>query len=278
MRTRNLVSIAAVVGRLGGASQGLPVLRSFSTTGPSSSAGVGAGDEISRSVTENEKLIVDAKSTLCRAQAVCFDVDSTVINEESIDALAAFMGAGEAVTALTNNAMSGDMNFEDSLEARLALIRPSERNIVDFLEKNPFVLSPNVEELVSTLHERGVKVFLISGGFRNMILPVAEQLNIPAHRVFANSIQFDEDGEYAGFDTDEPTSRDGGKAVVIRQIKADHGYNPVVMVGDGATDLQSRLHSDAFIGYGGVVTRDVVAAEADWFVTDFQEILSSLRS
>ena len=253
------------------------MLRSFST-GPLSSAGVGPGYESGRSVAEKEKLIADAKITLGRAQAVCFDVDRTVINEEGIDALATFMGEGEAVAALTNNAMSGDMKFEDSLEARLALIRPSERNITDCLEKNPFVLSPGVEELVATLHERGVKVFLVSGGFRNMILPVAEQLNIPAHRIFANSILFDEDGNYAGFDTDEPTSRDGGKAVVIRRIKADHGYDPVVMVGDGATDLQSRPHSDAFIGYGGVVTRDVVAAEADWFVTDFQEVLSSLRS
>jgi phosphoserine phosphatase len=106
--------------------------------------------------------------------------------------------------------------------------------------------------------------------FLKMINPVAEVLNIPLHRVYANNLLFEEDGTFLGFDEKEPTSRDGGKPAVIQQLKDFHGYETVVMVGDGATDMQARPPADAFIGFGGIVVRDSVKAGADWFVTDFQ--------
>jgi phosphoserine phosphatase len=71
-----------------------------------------------------------------------------------------------------------------------------------------------------------------------MIYPIANALNIPTHRVFANNILFDKDGKYSGFDGDELTSRDGGKPAVIQRLKNDHGYTPIIMIGDGATDMQ----------------------------------------
>lgn len=103
-----------------------------------------------------------------------------------------------------------------------------------------------------------------------MINPVAETLKIPLHRVYANNLVFKEDGTFLGFDESEPTSRDGGKPAVIQSLKDAHGYETVVMVGDGATDMQARPPADAFIGFGGIVVRDSVKAGADWFVTDFQ--------
>ncbi len=103
-----------------------------------------------------------------------------------------------------------------------------------------------------------------------MIYPIAEKLRIPLHRVYANTILFDSKGEYAGFDEKEFTSRDGGKPAVIDRLKSAHGYSPVVMVGDGATDMQARPPADGFIGFGGVVERQAVKAGADWFVKDFE--------
>jgi phosphoserine phosphatase len=64
-------------------------------------------------------------------------------------------------------------------------------------------------------------------------------------------------GEYTGFEPEEPTSRDGGKARVIAMLKEKHGFQRVVMVGDGATDMQAKPPADATIGFGGVVVRDV---------------------
>ncbi|CAN0378138.1 unnamed protein product, partial [Hapterophycus canaliculatus] len=109
-----------------------------------------------------------------------------------------------------------------------------------------------VSELVSALHERGVVVYLVSGGFRQMIEPVADQLSIPRGNIFANRLLFTGEsssssdgggaptaGEYSGFSKTEPTSEDGGKPKVIGLLSKEFGYDCVVMVGDGATDMQA---------------------------------------
>ena len=103
-----------------------------------------------------------------------------------------------------------------------------------------------------------------------MINPVADILGIPRHRVYANTLVFNPDGAFHAFDPQEPTSRDGGKAAVLQRLKDECGYTSVVMVGDGATDMQAKPPASAFIGFGGVVVREAVAQGADWFVTDFK--------
>lgn len=109
-----------------------------------------------------------------------------------------------------------------------------------------------------------------------MIEPVAHQLNIPRRNIFANTIFFNEKGEYSGFDDTELTSRDGGKAKALSVIKKTHGHDIIAMVGDGATDMQARPPADLLIGYGGVVVRPIVQQHADWFVTDFTHLTNAL--
>lgn len=228
--------------------------------------------------TSSQASAVDAKFALSQASAVCFDVDSTVIQEEGINVLAEFLGAGEGVAALTSAAMEGSVLFEDALKSRLDLIKPSKSSIDECLKKRTIAFTSGVEKVVELLHERGTHVYLISGGFRQMIDPIATTLGIPLERVYANNILFDTHGEYESFDAQEPTSRDGGKAAVIQLLKDKHGYDKVVMFGDGATDMQARPPAEAFIGYGGVVVRDAVKIGADWFIMDFSEIISELES
>lgn len=72
-----------------------------------------------------------------------------------------------------------------------------------------------IKELISTLHKNSIDVFLVSGGFRVMIEPVAELVDIPLTNIYANTIFFDAAGDYSGFDDTELTSRDGGKAHAI---------------------------------------------------------------
>ena len=103
-----------------------------------------------------------------------------------------------------------------------------------------------------------------------MIEPVASLVGVPSHRIFANTLQFNTDGSYKSFDESEPTSRDGGKAAVIQLLKDRHGFDPIIMVGDGATDMQARPPANVFIGYGGVVERPAVRNGADWYIKDFQ--------
>ncbi|KAF7806257.1 Phosphoserine phosphatase, chloroplastic [Senna tora] len=218
--------------------------------------------------------------------AVCFDVDSTVCVDEGIDELAAFCGAGKAVAEWTARAMGGSVPFEDALAARLSLFNPSLTQIQNFLEQRPPRLSPGIEELVGKLKAKHIHVYLISGGFRQMInvwriailKPVASILKIPEENIFANQLLFGSSGEFVGFDRNEPTSKSGGKATAVQQIRKAHKYKALAMVGDGATDLEARRPgaADLFICYAGVQLREAVAAKADWLVFDFQDLINSL--
>lgn len=210
------------------------------------------------------------------ADCVCFDVDSTVIQDEGIDELANFCGKGDEVKRLTAEAMGGNMTFQEALKKRLDIIRPSVSQVQDFLDKFPVRLTPGISELVKALQERGVTVYLVSGGFRSLIEPVAEKLGIPSSHIFANRLKFYFNGEYAGFDENEPTSRSGGKGLVIRRLKEQHGYQRLIMIGDGATDAEACPPADGFIGFGGNVTREEVRKKASWYVTDFQELVQNL--
>lgn len=94
---------------------------------------------------DRTKRVLEAKEIIRTADIVCFDVDSTVIQEEGIDELAEFCGKGQEVAALTREAMGGSMTFQEALRRRLDIIKPSQRQIRDFLRQRPSTLSPGIK-------------------------------------------------------------------------------------------------------------------------------------
>lgn len=225
--------------------------------------------------TSNREPSEDVIDLLRTATGVCFDVDSTVCTDEGIDELAAFLGKGDEVAEMTNKAMGGNVSFRDALEQRLRVMQPTRQTVETYLANNEPKISPGVAELFDALRANGKTVYLVSGGFRQMIAPVAERLGVPNENIFANNILFDEAGEYESFDPTEFTSKAGGKAEAVKHIKAKFGHGTMAMVGDGATDLESRAPggADVFVGYGGVQQREAVMEGADWFVTDFDKFI-----
>lgn len=211
-----------------------------------------------------------------KADAVCFDVDSTVCCDEAIDELAKYAEKSKEVAEITKAAMLGRENFREALAKRLDIIKPSSLMLAKYLETHPPRLTSYIEELVTRLHQLGIDVYLISGGFDVIIQPTAEHLNISMENVFANSLVFYSDGSYAGFDKKRPTSNQDGKSRVIAMLKQTKGYKNIVMIGDGVTDLEACPPADAFIGFGGNQVRDTVRANCDWFVYSFKELISEL--
>lgn len=182
------------------------------------------------------------------------------------------------MAALTRQAMEGGMKFQDALAARLELLQPSQESILDCLQRHPLELTPGVQAFVRELQKQNKAVFLVSGGFRIMIEPVADVLDIPRQNIVANHILFHDNGEYRAFDVNEPTSQDMGKPKALEMIQAANGYQTMVMIGDGATDTQAKPPAKAFIGFGGVEVREKVKAVADWFVLDFGDLTKVLQS
>lgn len=117
----------------------------------------------------------------------------------------------------------------------------------------------------------------MSGGFKSIIYPVADHLNISRKNVFANSIQFKSDGSYARFDENEPTSESGGKGKVIELLKKKYRYKSLFMIGDGVTDLESWPPADGFIGFGGNVVREKVLKSSPWFIYNFKDLIDELE-
>ncbi|TYH12916.1 hypothetical protein ES288_A06G104300v1 [Gossypium darwinii] len=108
------------------------------------------------------------------------------------------------------------------------------------------LISPGIEELVKKLKARNTDVYLISEGFRQMINHVASILGIPQENIFANQLFFGSSGEFLGFDVNEPTWRSEGKVTAVQQIRKVKGYKALVMIGDGATDLEGVCWNSQF--------------------------------
>jgi phosphoserine phosphatase len=94
---------------------------------------------------------------------------------------------------------------------------------------------------------------------------VAKELGIADQRVLCNAVFFDRDNQYSGFDKTNPLVRNGGKADTVEKYIRKKS-NRIVFVGDAVTDLETKNVVDLFIGFGGVVQREKVKAEAEIFV------------
>ncbi|KAK3103388.1 hypothetical protein FSP39_018884 [Pinctada imbricata] len=222
------------------------------------------------------KTLEEIKAVWKKADAVCFDVDSTVMQDEALDELAKFCGVGKEVQEWTNKAMGGGVTFRVALTERLNIVQPSHQNLKEFISSHKLCFTPGIKELVSALQQRNVSVFLVSGGFQSIIEPAAKQLNIPKQNIYANRLKFYYNGQYAGFDENQPTSSSGGKTEVAKLLKEKHGFQNLIFIGDGITDMEACPPADAFIGFGGNVERSSVRENSAWFVKHFKELLTEL--
>ena len=196
---------------------------------------------------------------------ICFDCDSTLSKIEGIDELARRAGMGAEIAKLTDAAMNGEFPLEAVYERRLALIKPDKASIDWVADLYIAEIVAGVKEVFSTLLAQGKTVHIISGGLRPAIIPLAAYLGLPESHVHAVDVFFDETGVYAGFDQASPLARTGGKAVVVAGLKTEA---PLLMIGDGKTDLEAKQAGAYVIGFGGVVDRDIVRENADFYSTD----------
>jgi phosphoserine phosphatase len=170
------------------------------------------------------------------------------------------------VAALTDAAMNGELALEDVYASRLELIKP-DKSAIEWLAKLYIAeLVEGVSETINTLQANNKLIHIISGGLRQAILPLAEQMGIPEEHVHAVDVLFDEDGNYQDFARHSPLAVSGGKARICRRLRMHH--SSLVMIGDGKTDLEAKLAGAYMIGFGGVVRRPLVEEQADSYVVD----------
>jgi phosphoserine phosphatase len=165
---------------------------------------------------------------------VAFDMDSTLIEAEVIDELAAEAGVGEQVAAITERAMRGELDFAGSFRERVALLRGLPESALEGVVKR-ITITEGAEHLIATLNRLGYKTAILSGGFTYFAERLAEHLGI--HYVYANTLDI-EDGLVTGRVVGDIV--DGSrKAELLTQLAAQEGIDlqQVIAVGDGANDL-----------------------------------------
>jgi phosphoserine phosphatase len=165
---------------------------------------------------------------------VQLDVDSTLITQEVIELLAIKAGVGEEVVKITQSAMRGELDFEQSLRARVLLLKGlSEAALAEVASE--LVFTPGAETLISTLHRLGHKVSVVSGGFSNVIAPMISSLGIVHFRANKLSIA---NGVLTG-ELEGPIIDRAAKAEALRDFAALESVTmeQTVAIGDGANDL-----------------------------------------
>src|SRR5690606_29550106 len=145
---------------------------------------------------------------------------------------------------------------------RLALAQPDRERVEALTRRYIEGLVPDARETVAALLAEGIAVRILSGGLLPAVRGLGAALGIPADAVGAVDVRFDAEGRYAGFDTGSPLARAGGKAVVLAEWRRAV-RTPILLVGDGATDLEARDAADAFVAFAGIIERPAVTAAAD---------------
>ncbi len=170
-----------------------------------------------------------------RKRMLLADMDSTMIGQECIDELADEAGVGAYVAGITARAMNGELEFEEALRERVALLKGLDESVIAKVLAARITFTPGGRELISTMKRNGGYAALVSGGFTAFTTHVAQALGFDEHR--ANTLQI-ADGKLTGTVADPILGREA-KVAALDEISARLGISPaeVMAVGDGANDL-----------------------------------------
>lgn len=165
---------------------------------------------------------------------ICFDVDSTLIQQEVIEMLAAFAGKEAEVAAVTERAMRGELDFAESLHERVKALAGLDASVVDRVAHS-IELTPGARTTIRTLKRLGYKTGVVSGGFIQVIEPLARELELDFAR--ANTLEI-KDGKLTGRVIGPVIDRKA-KAESLKEFAWSNGIklNQTVAVGDGANDI-----------------------------------------
>jgi phosphoserine phosphatase len=170
-----------------------------------------------------------------RKKLLLADMDSTLIGQECIDELAARVGIGARVAAITERAMRGEIAFEPALRERVALLAGLPETVIAEVLDSAITLTPGGRTLVQTMRSEGAYTAIVSGGFTQFTQAIAGRLGIHEHR--ANELIV-ENGRLVGR-VGEPILGRDAKLATLRELRARHGLgvDETLAVGDGANDL-----------------------------------------
>ncbi len=213
-------------------------------------------------------------------QVFVIDFDSTFIKVETLDILGEISLENhpqrderlKRIADVTNLGMNGELSFLESLKARIEILDAKEEHLTELVERLKKLVSTSFEKNTSFIKDNSENIFIVSSGFKEFITPVVADYGIAADHVYANTFEFDTDGNIVGFDGNNPLSQDQGKIKLMQSLQME---GDISVIGDGYTDYEIRKAGLAqkFFAFCENVKRDKVVKEADFVVYSFDEVL-----
>ncbi len=214
-----------------------------------------------------------------------FDFDSTLVSVEGLDELFARSLSGAADRAarvaafreITDLGMAGKLSAEESLSRRLSILSADRRQVDAVGESIRASLTPSVARHRGFFKENAARIYVLSGGFEELIQPTLRDLEIPAERLLAHRFIYDDEGMVVGVDPETAVAR-GGKPGALRTVAKPS--EPMWAIGDGATDLELRTLGlvDRFVAFTENRSREPVVARADAVARSMDELLTLLET
>lgn len=200
-----------------------------------------------------------------------FDFDSTFIQVESVSILAEITFADhpnktniiKEIDLLTEQTMAGLYSFSEALQQRLHLFSLHRTHIQKAIEILKTKITPSIQKNIAFFKEYADQIYIISGGFYEIILPIAKSFGIQADHVFANHFYYNYDGKVVGIDTENPLAQDQGKVKLLKKLN----FSPenTTIIGDGYNDYEVKEAGLAgtFYAFTENISREAVIKNAD---------------
>lgn len=207
------------------------------------------------------------------------DFDSTIIKTESLDVLASVCNRSktiqEEIKHITNLGMNGEISIQESLSQRIKLINASPSDLNELIVRINSFISPSIDALIEMKSIFPKNCYVVSGGFLEYIAPVCKRIGFLETNIIANQFVLKDD-KIIDFNRNLSISQNMGK---VKAINAFNLSRPIYMIGDGYTDLETKLEGavDYFIGYTETVFRENVVKQADAVCSDFYEVVKWIQ-
>ena len=214
----------------------------------------------------NRNFVIDFDSTFTQVEAL------DVLGEISLNAQSDKEERLQKLAELTNSGMAGSLSFRESLVQRLELLKANKNHLPQLVDRLKSRVSTSFIRNKEFFEENQENIFIISNGFKEFIVPIVQEFGIKEENVFANTFEYDEEGNVIGFDKDNLLSSNNGKVEILKELDLQ---GDVYVIGDGYTDYEIKAAglANKFYAFTENVERDNVLENADHITPSLDEFL-----